>query len=152
MIKTFHITPSNVNILDREIYKQPSFIKVYHPYCIHCENMKGEWSKLEKNLKSNFKGNISLFNVHSDSLPFIKNNSLKNINGFPTIKLFTSDGQTLYYNRDRSYNDMLKFCMENTNIRKKKINLNNKNLSNKLKKHTNKKKSKKKGHKLSKKK
>ena len=104
--------------------------------------MKGEWSKLEKNLKNNFKGTISLFNVHSDSLPFIKNNGLKNINGLPTIKLFTSDGQTFNYNRDRTYNDMLKFCMEKTNIRKKKINLNNKNLSNKLKKHTNKKKSK----------
>ena len=143
MIKTFHITPNNVNIIDREISKQPCFVKVYHPYCIHCENMKGEWNKLEKNLKNNFKGNIKLFNIHSDSLPYIKNKNLKNITGFPSIKILKNNGESFDYNGNRTANDMLNFCLENTNI-SKKVKVNTNNLSKKLKKKLKRKKLKKK--------
>jgi thiol-disulfide isomerase/thioredoxin len=118
MIKILNIGPKNAHILDIEIVKQPSFVKVYHPECSHCTTMKPAWNKLTKTMKNNYKGNMSLFNVHADALANIKTPALKSINGYPSLKIIKNRKGVIDYAGDRSYEDMLKFCLKNINLTK----------------------------------
>jgi len=118
MIKIINIGPNEGHILDMEILKQPSFVKVYHPDCGHCTTMQPAWNNLTKTMKNNYKGNMSLFNVHADALANIKTPTLNSINGYPTLKLIKNRTQMIDYVGDRSYEDMLNFCLKNINLTK----------------------------------
>ena len=118
MIKVLNIGPKNARTFDMEIIKKPAFIKVYHPSCGHCNNMKPAWNNLTKTLKNNYKGNTSLFNIHADALANIKTPALQSINGFPTLKIIKNGNTSIDYNGNRSYNDMLNFCLKNLDINK----------------------------------
>ena len=98
--------------------KQPSFVKIYHPSCGHCTAMKPAWEKLTKTIKNNYKGNMGLFNVHADALANIKNPAFKSIIGYPTLKIIKNGMSTIDYDGDRSYEDMLNFCLKNMNLSK----------------------------------
>ena len=118
MIKILNIDPKNAHIFDTEISKQPSFVKIHHPSCSHCTEMKPAWNKLVKTIKNNYNGNMGLFNIHADALANIKTQPIKLVKGFPTLKIIKNGRSSINYNGDRSYQDMLNFCLKNINLTK----------------------------------
>ena len=134
MIRVFNIDSNNSNVLDREITKRPSFIKIFHPLCGHCIAMKPAWNKFVHNVKTNYKGDINIFNVQSNALATIINPALKSIKGYPTLIVLKKNGSSIEYNGNRSQSSLLAFSL-------KHLNLTNKSKSYKVKKNFKKSKS-----------
>jgi thiol-disulfide isomerase/thioredoxin len=78
----------------------------YRPGCPHCDNMKGEWSKMKKSLPSKY----NVIDVNT-SLP--ENQKLSqqyNVQGVPHIVKVSASGQSVY-NGKRTASEMKQWVM-----------------------------------------
>ena len=119
MIDIVNIGPDGLKLFELEFKKHPeTFLKVHHPSCGHCKAMENDWEDLENELKNNYNGDVGVFNIHADALSnttFIS--ALQGIHGYPTIMAIKND-EPMQYEGSRNKDDMLKFCLENLDLKK----------------------------------
>ena len=119
MLKVYDIDDKNTNLFNDNIAKSNSFLKVYHPMCGHCIAMKEDWNNFTGDLKKNYDGNLNLFSIHADALPYLDTRYTDSIQGFPTLKLLTENGKEIEYTGDRSKGDLLNFCKKYVTLSEK---------------------------------
>jgi thiol-disulfide isomerase/thioredoxin len=81
----------------------------FAPWCGHCQKLKPIWSRIE----SEYNG----YNMDGEPIQVEAVNGDQNsasiremdIKGYPTIVLFKSNGERLFYQGDRSYEDIINF-------------------------------------------
>ena len=109
----------NINDMENRVFSKNNenwFIKFYAPWCGHCKNMKEGWDKASMNnsIKKNiYFGSFNLDNDDNKKYLFDKKNKQDGleIQGFPTLKLFTNGNYISDFNGERnekSYIDFLK--------------------------------------------
>jgi thiol-disulfide isomerase/thioredoxin len=112
-MKVVSIGPNDSSKFDNELSIRPAFVKFYHPTCIHCQNMKEAWDSLGE-VMMNDDRDMSIIEVHADSIGDIKANVAKNVNGYPTVMMVYKDGNKFKnYEGGRSVSDMKKFINDN---------------------------------------
>jgi thiol-disulfide isomerase/thioredoxin len=81
------------------------FILVYMVGCGPCNAVRPEWSKLGSALNSQYENNdkLVIIDVNKDYLPQIK--TIGQIDGFPTIKYITNNGELIENYEDSSINN-----------------------------------------------
>ena len=112
-MKFISITPSNVSEYATIVEKQqmPALVKMYSPQCGHCQAMQSDWDSLNNN--NELKGlNVAIIEVRNDALDSLNHPTIKNVNGFPTIRAIVNGKIKKEYDGDRSTNDMIKFIKE----------------------------------------
>lgn len=81
----------------------------YAPWCGWSKRLLPVWAQLEQTYASN--PSVSVEKVDCDQNP---QEALKNqVEGFPTIILFKSNGQVVKYRGDRSLDDLKRFISQN---------------------------------------
>ena len=118
MVKEISIGPTEGTQFNRQVKNLPLFVKVHHPNCGHCIQLKPEWEKLVGILKKQDLGNFGIVDIHSDALKDIGFEGLKNIHGFPTIRVIKNKKLIKEYTGNRTAIDMLNFCKQNFNFTK----------------------------------
>ena len=118
MVKEISIGPTQGTQFNQEVKNLPLFVKVHHPNCGHCIQLKPEWDKLASILKKQNLGNFAIVDIHSDALKDIGFEGLKNIHGFPTIRVIKNKKLIKEYTGNRTAIDMLNFCKQNFNFTK----------------------------------
>ena len=98
----------NLDMFNQNKTKGPWFVWYYADWCGHCQNMKGEWERLEKDTNVNLAKVKDQFVTPED-----------NIVGFPTIKLLNSNKETVY-NSSRDFGSFKKFLEDNVKPTKRK--------------------------------
>lgn len=121
MVKIINIGPTEGNEFESQVKNLPLFVKIYHPNCGHCIQLQPEWNKFVNKLKKNFTGNIGIVTIHSDALSDIIFEGLKNINGYPTLRIIKNKQFIKDFDDKRTSDKLLQFCKKNFNL-KKKIN------------------------------
>ena len=116
MVKEINIGPTEGTRFNRQVINLPLFVKVHHPNCGHCIQLKPEWEKLVDILKKQNLGNFAIVDIHSDALKDINFEGLKNIQGFPTIRVIKNKKLIKEYIGNRTAIDMLNFCKMNFNF------------------------------------
>ena len=113
-MKFISITPENISDYEDLITRQNmrAFVKMYSPICWHCQQMQDAWNQLEVDKELN-NMDIAIIEVRNDTLDLIKHESVKNINGFPTIRVIINGKIKKEYNGDRSIKDMTNFIKDN---------------------------------------
>ena len=120
-MKYISITPENSSEYEKTIETQhmPALVKIYSPDCGHCNAMKSAWKALEKDSEiSNM--NIAVIEVRHDALESLKHETVKNIDGYPTIR-FIENGKIKneYDGATRETKDMVDFIKENLDAQQK---------------------------------
>ena len=111
------VTPSNIPAFDNLAKNMKLFVKIYHPSCGHCIDMKSAWDKLANDSK-NLHHNAGIVEIHADTLqsPEFKQKYpalTSKAQGYPTLMILKKGGiPGQEYSGDRSYEDMLKFCKQ----------------------------------------
>ena len=97
--------------------KQILIGKVYANWCGHCQNLKPEWIKMKKELKSKMKKMgyhiqfVEIEESQQNKLAKFKNKYPDlNVNGYPTIFKHTG-GNLEYYNGGRTADEMTKWAL-----------------------------------------
>ena len=109
----------NINDMENRVFSKNNenwFIKFYAPWCGHCKNMKEGWDKASMNnsIKKNiYFGSFNLDNDDNKKYLFDKKNKQDGleIQGFPTLKLFTNGNYISDFNgerKEKSYIDFLR--------------------------------------------
>jgi thiol-disulfide isomerase/thioredoxin len=75
--------------------------------CGYCIQLKPTWHKLCNSIKNNNK--ITIINVESNNIKYLRAKYKKNIMGYPTIVKFSKGKKIEEYSGNRIYNDMKKF-------------------------------------------
>lgn len=124
-MKKIDIRPGKENLFYDELGKRAIFVKFYMDGCPHCENMKLDWEELENELLNNYDGNFTIMSVNERVLKSLNHPILNDVKGFPTIYMINERGQKVAtYNGEKTKNEMLKFILQNSNIKKKHSSLN----------------------------
>jgi hypothetical protein len=120
-MKYISITPENISEYKKTIETQhmPALVKIYSPDCWHCNAMKPAWKALEKD-SAITNMNIAIIEVRNDALESLKHETVKNIDGYPTIR-FIENGKIKneYDGATRETKDMVKFIKENLGAQQK---------------------------------
>ncbi len=75
MIEIINIDTGEGSRFDEEIVRKPAFIKYYADWCGHCQKLKPEWEKLEKELTSSkFEGDFNIINLSEEGAKSITSN------------------------------------------------------------------------------
>ena len=113
-MKFIRITPENVSeyVTIVEQQRMPAFVKIYSPNCGHCQAMQTDWDKLESNYYLK-KLNIAIIEVRNDALDLMNHSTIKNVSGFPTMRLVVNGKIKQEYDGGRTTNDMINFIKEN---------------------------------------
>jgi thiol-disulfide isomerase/thioredoxin len=82
-------------------------ILYYSTMCGYCIQLKPTWHKLCNSIKNNNK--ITIINVESNNIKYLRAKYKKNIMGYPTIVKFSKGKKIEEYSGNRIYNDMKKF-------------------------------------------
>ena len=97
-------------------------VKIYADWCGHCRNMKADWKRLTKELKSNYQckkpgcvltiANIRAVNLEQND-PVIQNIKYipKDIQSIPTIMYISKGARALEYSKERVYSEMLNWIV-----------------------------------------
>ena len=120
-MKYISITPENISEYKKTIETQhmPALVKIYSPDCWHCNAMKPAWKALEKD-SAITNMNIAIIEVRNDALESLKHETVKNIDGYPTIR-FIENGKIKneYDGATRETKDMVDFIKENLDAQQK---------------------------------
>ena len=79
------------------------FVLYYVDWCPHCQVVKPQWDKLEKDNELN----IEIKKINCEENPTIAEE--KEIEGFPTIQLEHSNGEVKSYDGERTYRGFKEF-------------------------------------------
>ncbi len=97
-MKVLHVNSKEEAVKLNELIKKGNdvFILIYMDGCGPCMATKPEWLKLEQILKSQYEdtNNLVIVDLNKDYLNLIQDNSLGDINGFPTMK-YLKDGKVM---------------------------------------------------------
>ena len=92
--------------------KKLKFINYNTTWCYWSKKIQPVWDKLKKLNENN--ENVEILDIKCD----LKNNEKlcndNEIEGFPTLKLYTDDDQVIDYQGDRSLDDLVKFLEANS--------------------------------------
>ena len=92
--------------------KKLKFINYNTTWCYWSKKIQPVWDKLKKLNENN--ENVEILDIKCD----LKNNEKlcndNEIEGFPTLKLYTDDDQVIDYQGDRSLEDLVKFLEANS--------------------------------------
>ena len=92
-----------------KVLNNSNLLGVFSDNCIHCQNMKPEWNKLQHRLK-NENNKAGMVELNSDMLDKVNNSRIKEkINGFPTIMIIKKGKPYKEYSGNRSCDDMYNF-------------------------------------------
>lgn len=117
MIKVISVGPENPEVFDAEIGKQPAFVKIYQPWCGHCQSLAPKWEEMGERLKNEYTGGVSIIEVHGDATKDIESDLVKNVDGFPKIFAVKTGGiKGEDYNGDRSTEDMVNFIAKQAGL------------------------------------
>ena len=108
------IVDSN-KILDNNIEvkkKKLKFINYNTTWCYWSKKIQPVWDKLKKLNENN--ENIEILDIKCDLKDNEKLCNENEIEGFPTLKLYTDDDQVIDYQGDRSLDDLVKFLEANS--------------------------------------
>jgi thiol-disulfide isomerase/thioredoxin len=94
----------DINELQETMKKKDVIVLYYAVWCGACKGMMPEWNNF---LKVCEKKKISIGMIESNYLPLVKFDS--NINGFPTIKKYKTNGSVIDYEGPRNAKAFLKF-------------------------------------------
>jgi thiol-disulfide isomerase/thioredoxin len=86
-----------------------TFTMYYANWCPHCKSAKGEFSSLIKNGQMNVGNSSVSFRMVEQGEDKSGEMKAKNVKGFPTFLLETTDGKTIEYNGPRSTDAYLGF-------------------------------------------
>jgi len=110
---------SNANLITDAQQLQPKkneviFAKFYAPWCGYCTQLQPTWSELTDKFNQQTVNNkkIKVVKVNCDDYPKIAEKY--DVNGYPTIKMFTSSGEQ-DYNDERNLESMQKFLLKTCN-------------------------------------
>jgi thiol-disulfide isomerase/thioredoxin len=99
-------------------------VKIYADWCGHCRNMKEDWARIIHELKTNYQckkpgciltiANIRAVNLEPND-PVIQSIKYipKDIQGVPLIMYISKGTRGLEYSNERSYEEMLKWVINN---------------------------------------
>lgn len=119
MVKIINIGPTEGKNFKNLVKNLPLFIKIYHPNCGFCIQLEPEWNKFIKKIKK-YTGNIGIVTIHANALNDIDHNGLKNISGYPTIRVIKNKNFIKDFNDIRTSEKLLDFCKKNFNLKIKK--------------------------------
>ena len=97
-------------------------VKIYADWCGHCRNMKADWKRLTRELKTHYQckkpgcvltiANIRAVNLEAND-PVIQRIKYipKDIQGVPMIAYISKGTRGLEYSNDRVYSEMLKWVI-----------------------------------------
>jgi thiol-disulfide isomerase/thioredoxin len=86
---------------------KPGLLFVYANYCIHCVQFKPEFQKLADLFTEN--GDFIIAEIESEQINTQVTNVIGNVEGYPTLLFFNSNGQIVQnYQGDRTVQALLK--------------------------------------------
>lgn len=90
------------------------FVKFYAPWCGYCKKIQPTWAELTDRFNQQTVNNkkIRVVKVNCDDYPKI--GEKYQVNGYPTIKIFTTSGE-VDYEEDRDFESMQKFLLKTCN-------------------------------------
>jgi len=107
MSKIIEITPINYKNYDKNYFNDGetyTFLKIYHPSCGYCNQMKGEWEKVQE--KYNNRKDLKVVSFHKDCNDNRYFNKRFEILGVPSILLLDENGNSQDYNgKGRQFED-----------------------------------------------
>ena len=115
-MKVIHVdTRENVGEIDKAVNQgKHVFLLIYMEGCGPCNATRPEWEKLESALEEQYKKNdkLVIIDVNKDFLSDVK--SVKDVDGFPTMKYIANKGSTVenyedsgVKNKDRSIDSFI---------------------------------------------
>ena len=98
-------TESNLKAAEGEVV----LVLFFAPWCGHCKAFKPEWEKAEQKLNNTTVGNnkVRLEQVDCDENPDIAKEY--GVEGYPTVKLLTDNGEVKEYNNERTADGIEEF-------------------------------------------
>jgi len=119
-MKVIKLGENDAASFDDYINNNNTFVKFYMIGCGHCESMKQDWNNMEEILEKDYDGDHIILDVNSDLLSKSTHNIARTITGFPTIIEIKKGGEKGHeYNGDRTVDNLIDFCTQKLNIRKK---------------------------------
>ena len=102
------IVDNNIEVKKKKI----KFINYNTTWCYWSKKIQPVWDKLKKLNENN--ENIEILDIKCDLKDNEKLCNENEIEGFPTLKLYTDDDQVIDYQGDRSLDDLVKFLEANS--------------------------------------
>ena len=93
---------------DVAVAGKTTLVLFHAEWCGYCKRFMPTWKKAKSTLQNN---NVVLKDFEADDNADIM--KANNVNGYPTLKLFKSDGEVVNYEGDRSLEDLQEFINEN---------------------------------------
>lgn len=102
------IVDNNIDVKKKKL----KFINYNTTWCYWSKKIQPVWDKLKKLNENN--ENIEILDIKCDLKDNEKLCNENEIEGFPTLKLYTDDDQVIDYQGDRSLDDLVKFLEANS--------------------------------------
>tara|TARA_Y100000992_G_scaffold301994_1_gene274494 strand:- start:1822 stop:2250 length:429 start_codon:yes stop_codon:yes gene_type:complete len=102
------IVDNNIEVKKKKL----KFINYNTTWCYWSKKIQPVWDKLKKLNENN--ENIEILDIKCDLKDNEKLCNENEIEGFPTLKLYTDDDQVIDYQGDRSLDDLVKFLEANS--------------------------------------
>ncbi|CAH6421679.1 Thioredoxin [uncultured virus] len=104
--ETFSCKTNNVSEEEYIPNNQYEIVLYYADWCGHSKIFLPEWEKFENHAKNNFKHlKVTKIKCEGNNINLCKQ---KNINGYPTIKLYMN-GKEIEYNNERNLQGLINF-------------------------------------------
>ena len=118
MVKFYEdITQNKMDLIDelkQEMNQgKPCAITIYHPYCIHCMNMKSSWKSMGENMQKKYRDDVNIAFIHMDCANEFPIDQGK-IQGYPHI-IYKSDNDEIEYDGPRDSNSFESWIVKNMN-------------------------------------
>ena len=99
-----------VSFLTSEM-KQPALVIAYHPQCPHCKTIVDDVTQLAADVSANKVG-ASVDAINMSTLSAQQSEAIQ-VNSYPTIRLYTTPGQFVKYNGERTEAGYMAFLANN---------------------------------------
>ncbi len=101
---------------DDHITNGACLARFHRPECVHCEALANIWKSIVQHKVVDEIG-PKILNVHSDTLPHIKNKCTKSIMGVPTLMIIPNNtDREIVYNGENTTDNIIDFIRKNKRI------------------------------------